>query len=147
MCNGTEAGSRAKRGGMSRVSPYLDSSTVGIWGLSGNEGTSASASAPDSAKKPDAPVKTELSYSGDVFTAVDDFFNLSSSGRLDSFSKLSKEDQEAFFQMVAKLGAQGYMGYELVEIDGEVVKQDIDAGMVDSGRKAEKVHKIYDPSV
>ena len=52
-------------------------------------------------------VSVELSASHDVFSAVDDFYDLGRSGRFDAFHKLSPEDKEQFVKMVAQLAQSG----------------------------------------
>jgi len=74
-----------------------------------------------------------LSSSSDVFSAVDDFFNLSSSDRLGAYGKLSPEDKESFLKIVAKLGSEGFMGYEVYkDKNGQTHKEDVTLSIADT---------------
>lgn len=99
---------------------------------------------------PDAPRKTSVSTSPavvneigstDVFGAVDNFFNLGKSGRLNSYFNLSGQDKEDFLKIVSSLLQQGYVGYEMLEIDGQVEKHSIESQI---GDKRASEAKIYD---
>ncbi|OGV49742.1 MAG: hypothetical protein A2017_09575 [Lentisphaerae bacterium GWF2_44_16] len=79
--------------------------------------------------------------STNVFGAVDNFFNLGKSGRLNSYFNLSGQDKEDFLKIVSSLLQQGYMGYEMLEIDGQVEKHSIESQMTD---KRASEAKIYD---
>ena len=70
-------------------------------------------------------VSVELSASHDVFSAVDDFYNLGRSGRFDAFHKLSPEDKEQFVKIVAELAKSGYIGYEELIVDKKVERHEI----------------------
>ena len=70
-------------------------------------------------------VSVELSASHDVFSVVDDFYNLGRSGRFDAFHKLSPEDKEQFVKMVAQLAKSGYVGYEERIVDHKVERHDV----------------------
>lgn len=67
----------------------------------------------------------ELSVSRDVFSAVDDFFNLGRSGRFDAFHKLSRDDKEQFVKIVAELAKAGYVGYEELIVNKKVEKHGV----------------------
>ena len=68
--------------------------------------------------------RVNLSTSQDVFTAVDNFFNLGASNRFDAFHKLSPDDKEQFVQIVADLAKSGYMGYEELVVNKKVERHD-----------------------
>ena len=70
-------------------------------------------------------VSVELSASHDVFSAVDDFYNLGRSGRFDAFHKLSPEDKEQFVKMIGQLAKLGYVGYEERIVDHKVERHDV----------------------
>jgi hypothetical protein len=73
----------------------------------------------------------EFSASHDVFSAVDDFYNLGASGRFDAFHKLSPEEKEQFVRMVAKLSQLGYVGYEERLVNHKVERHDVVAAIGD----------------
>jgi hypothetical protein len=70
-------------------------------------------------------VSVELSASHDVFSAVDDFYNLGRSGRFDAFHKLSPEEKEQFVKIVAELAKSGYVGYEELIVNNKVERHEI----------------------
>ena len=76
-------------------------------------------------------LSVELSASHDVFSAVDDFYDLGRSGRFDAFHKLSPEDKEQFVKMVAQLAKSGYVGYEKLIVDHKVERHDVVAQIAD----------------
>jgi hypothetical protein len=67
----------------------------------------------------------ELSVSHDVFSAVDDYFNLGKSGRFDAFHKLSRDDKEQFVKIVAELAKAGYAGYEELIVNKKIEKHEV----------------------
>jgi len=67
----------------------------------------------------------ELSASHDVFSAVDNFYNLGRSGRFDAFHKLSPEDKEQFVKMVAELSKSGYLGYQEFIVNHKVERHEV----------------------
>lgn len=67
----------------------------------------------------------ELSVSHDVFSAVDDYFNLGKSGRFEAFHNLSRDDKEQFVKIVAELAKAGYMGYEELVVNKKVEKHEM----------------------
>lgn len=73
-----------------------------------------------------SPVSVSLSASSDVFKAVDSFYNLGGDDRLSSYSSLSESDKAEFIKVVASLAQSGYMGYEVLKINGQPEKHDID---------------------
>lgn len=73
-----------------------------------------------------SPVNVSLSTSSDVFKAVDSFYNLGGDDRLSSYSNLSESDKVDFIKVVASLAKTGYMGYEVLKINGQPEKHDID---------------------
>lgn len=85
----------------------------------------------------------ELSVSKDVFSAVDNFFNLGNSGRFDAFHNLSREDKEQFVKIVAELAKSGYMGYEELIVNKKVEKHEMANQIGD-----DRLHgaKLYDRS-
>jgi hypothetical protein len=70
-------------------------------------------------------VSVELSASHDVFSAVDDFYNLGRSGRFGAFHKLSPEEKEQFVKIVAELAKSGYVGYEELIVNNKVERHEI----------------------
>lgn len=98
------------------------------------------------AKEQSAPqdaVSVELSVSHDVFSAVDDFFNLGKSGRFDAFHALAPKDKEQFVKIVAELAKSGYVGYEELIINKKVERHEVTAQIAD--RRAQQA-KVYDNS-
>jgi len=67
----------------------------------------------------------ELSASHDVFSAVDDFYNLGRSDRFEAFHKLSPEEKEQFVKIVAELAKSGYVGYEELIVNNKVERHEI----------------------
>ena len=67
----------------------------------------------------------ELSASHDVFSAVDNFYNLGRSGRFDAFHKLSPEDKEQFVKMVAELAKSDYVGYQEFIVNHKVERHEV----------------------
>jgi hypothetical protein len=88
-------------------------------------------------------VSVKLSASRDVFSAVDDYFNLGRSGRLDAFRGLSPEDKEQFFRIVAELAKSGYVGYEELIVNKKVERHDIVSQM---GNRRLQNARVYDSS-
>ena len=93
-------------------------------------GTDPTASSPEPASqtwdhKSIGAVSVELSASHDVFSAVDDFYNLGRSGRFEAFHKLSPEDKEQFVKIVAELAKSGYVGYEELIVNNKVERHEI----------------------
>jgi hypothetical protein len=85
----------------------------------------------------------DLSVSHDVFSAVDNFFNMGRSGRFDAFHNLSPDDKEQFVRIVAELAKSGYMGFEELIVKNKVERHDVANQMGD-----ERLHgaKVYDVS-
>lgn len=81
-----------------------------------------------------------ISTSQDVFSAVDDFFNLGSSNRFDGFHNLSREDKESFVKIVAELAKAGYMGYEELMVDHKLEKHEIAHQIGDQRLRGAKVY-------
>jgi len=77
---------------------------------------------------------------GNVFSAVDNFFNLGNPDRIDSYFNLSEKDKKEFLQIVAKLLKQGYMGYEILEIDGQPEKHSIESQIGDERTYGAKIY-------
>lgn len=88
-------------------------------------------------------VSVELSVSPDVFSAVDDFFNLGKSGRFDAFHGLSPADKEQFVKIVAELAKSGYVGYEELIVNKKVERHEVTTQIAD--RRAQHA-KVYDNS-
>lgn len=76
-------------------------------------------------------VSVELSASHEVFTAVDNFFNLGRTGRFDAFHALSPADKEQFVKIVAELAKSGYMGYEELVVNKKVERHDVSSQIGD----------------
>ena len=87
-----------------------------------------------------AAVSVELSASHDVFSAVDDYFNLGRSGRFDSFHTLSREDKEQFVKIVAELARSGYMGYEELVVNHRIERHDVLTQTADERLKKARVY-------
>lgn len=85
-------------------------------------------------------VSVDLSASHDVFTAVDDFFNLGRSGRFDAFHKLSREEKEQFVNIVAELAKAGYIGYEELIVNKKVERHEMTTQIGDDRLRAAKVY-------
>ena len=88
-------------------------------------------------------VSVELSASSDVFSAVDNFFNLGGSSRFDSYNKLSPEDKKQFVKMVGELAKARYMGYEELIVENKVERHGI-ANQI--GDRRLRNARIYDDS-
>ena len=97
------------------------------------------------ALKPDSSdaVSVEFSVSRDVFTAVDDFFNLGKSGRFDAFHSLSPADKEQFVKIVAELAKSGYVGYEELIVNKKVERHEVTTQVAD--RRVQHA-RVYDNS-
>ena len=67
----------------------------------------------------------ELSAGGDVFKAVDDFFDLSRPGRFDGVLKLDRAARNQFYKMVGSLLMNGYVGYETLIVNNKVERHDL----------------------
>ena len=74
---------------------------------------------------PSDAVSVDLSVSHDVFSAVDNYFNMGSSGRFDAFHSLNRADKEQFIKIVAELARSGYMGYEELVVNKKVERHEI----------------------
>ncbi|WP_136524945.1 hypothetical protein [Geomonas ferrireducens] len=81
-----------------------------------------------------------ISTSQDVFTAVDNFFNLGASNRFDAFHKLSPNDKEQFVQIVADLAKSGYMGYEELVVNKKVERHDLENKIGDDRIRGARVY-------
>lgn len=88
-------------------------------------------------------VSVEFSVSRDVFTAVDDFYNLGKSGRFDAFHSLSPADKEQFVKIVAELAKSGYVGYEELIVNKKVERHEVTTQVAD--RRAQHA-RVYDNS-
>lgn len=66
-----------------------------------------------------------ISGSKDVFTAVDNFFNMGNSDRFEDFHNLSRKDKESFVKIVAELAKAGYMGYEELIVNNKIERHEI----------------------
>lgn len=82
----------------------------------------------------------ELSVSSDVFSAVDNYFNLGASGRFDSFHSLSPADKEQFVKIVAALAQAGYVGYEELVVNKKIEKHDVLDQIADDRLRNAKVY-------
>ncbi len=80
-----------------------------------------------------------------VFSAVDSFMNLGNSDRLSGFASLSPEEKDKFLQVLAKLVKSGFVGYEVLEIDGQPTKCDIDMQIGDRRTYGAKRYTDYQP--
>ncbi|ACH40166.1 hypothetical protein Gbem_3165 [Citrifermentans bemidjiense Bem] len=81
-----------------------------------------------------------ISTSQDVFSAVDDFFNLGNSNRFDGFHNLSREDKESFVKIVAELAKAGYMGYEELKVNNKLERHEIAHQIGDQRLRGAKVY-------
>lgn len=84
--------------------------------------------------------QVNISTSQDVFTAVDNFFNLGASNRFDAFHKLSPDDKEQFVQIVADLAKSGYMGYEELVVNKKVERHDLENRIGDDRIRGARVY-------
>ncbi|OGR29848.1 MAG: hypothetical protein A2X79_03855 [Desulfuromonadaceae bacterium GWB2_53_15] len=91
----------------------------------------------------DDALSVEFSVSRDVFTAVDDFFNLGKSGRFDAFHALPPEDKEQFVQIVAELAKSGYVGYEELIVNKKVERHEVASQI---GNRRVRNARVYDNS-
>lgn len=101
--------------------------------------SSESANPMQDTKSSDA-VSVDLSASHDVFSAVDDFFNLGRSGRFDAFHKLSPEDKEQFVKIVAELAKSGYIGFEELVVNKKVERHEITSQIGDDRLRNARVY-------
>ncbi|QXE92958.1 hypothetical protein KP001_10740 [Geomonas subterranea] len=81
-----------------------------------------------------------ISASQDVFSAVDNFFNLGTSDRFGAFHKLSPKDKEQFVQIVADLAKAGYMGYEELVVNKKVERHDLENKIGDQRIRGARVY-------
>jgi len=88
-------------------------------------------------------VSVEFSVSRDVFSAVDDFYNLGKSGRFDAFHSLSPADKEQFVKIVAELAKSGYVGYEELIVNKKVERHEVTTQVAD--RRVQHA-RVYDNS-
>jgi hypothetical protein len=102
---------------------------------------SAAPAATTTADKGLDAVSVELSASHDVFSAVDNYFNLGRSGRFDAFHKLSPHDKEQFVKIVAELAKSGYMGYEELVVNKKVERHEV---LMQIGDERLKNARLYD---
>lgn len=115
----------------------------------GNQGinsTAGGAELPDQAGQASGgtagdAVSLELSASHDVFSAVDNFFNMGGSGRFDAFHALSADDKEQFVRIVAELAKSGYMGYEELVVGKKVERHEI---LMQIGDRRLEHARVYD---
>lgn len=91
----------------------------------------------------DNAVSVDFSVSHDVFSAVDDFFNLGKSGRFNSFHSLSPEDKEQFVKIVAELAKSGYVGFEELLVNKKVERHEITSQI---GDQRLRLARVYDSS-
>lgn len=91
----------------------------------------------------DSSVSVDFSVSHDVFSAVDDFFNLGKSGRFNSFHSLSPEDKEQFVTIVAELAKSGYVGFEELLVNKKVERHEITSQI---GDQRLRLARVYDSS-
>lgn len=87
--------------------------------------TAVNSSVQGSQSGADNAVSVDFSVSHDVFSAVDNFFNLGTSGRFDAFHALSPTDKEQFVKVVAALAQSGYVGYEDLVVNNKVERHDL----------------------
>lgn len=92
---------------------------------------------------PTDAVSVDFSVSRDVFTAVDDFFNLGKSGRFDAFHSLSAPDKEQFVKIVAELARSGYVGIEELVVNKKVERHEVTSQIAD--RRVQHA-RVYDNS-
>jgi hypothetical protein len=122
---------------MGRISDIYSSVKITSYDL-----TASNAKEPEKVKQmPELPAVINEAGSSDVFGAVDSFFNLGNSGRLNSYYNLSDKDKESFVKIVSELMKQGYVGYEILEIDGQPEKHSIESQI---GDERVKNAKLYD---
>lgn len=91
----------------------------------------------------ESAVSVDFSVSHDVFSAVDDFFNLGKSGRFNSFHSLSPEDKEQFVTIVAELAKSGYVGFEELLVNKRVERHEITSQI---GDQRLRLARVYDSS-
>lgn len=91
----------------------------------------------------ESAVSVDFSVSHDVFSAVDDFFNLGKSGRFNSFHSLSPEDKEQFVTIVAELAKSGYVGFEELLVNKKVERHEITSQISDQRLR---LARVYDSS-
>lgn len=89
---------------------------------------------------PELPAVINEAGKSDVFSAVDSFFNLGNSDRLSSYDNLSDKDKASFVKIVAELAKQGYVGYEILEINGQPEKHSIESQIGDDRVKNAKLY-------
>lgn len=82
----------------------------------------------------------DFSASHDLFSAVDDYFNLGRSGRFDAFHSLSPEDKEQFVMIVAELAKSGYIGYEELIVNKKVERHEITSQIGDSRLRNARIY-------
>lgn len=88
-------------------------------------------------------VAVDISVSQDVFAAVDSFFNLGKSGRVDDVRKLSPEDKKQFEKIVGALASAGYAGYEELMVNNKLERHEI---LNQIGDRRLRHAKVYDAS-
>lgn len=85
----------------------------------------------------------EISDTAKVFNKIDEFFNLGKPGRFDlaSIGKMNDAEKEEFFKMLGKMLQEGFVGYEILEVDGKKEKHFIVNQIGDERLKNAKLYK------
>lgn len=121
----SEASAKRKKGSAAGANSVVPLSEV--------VGNASGSSAPDGDL-------VNISGSKDVFTAVDNFFNMGKSDRFEDFHNLSREDKETFVKIVAELAKAGYMGYEELIVNNKVERHEIAHQMGDDRIRGARVY-------
>jgi len=121
---------------MSRINDIYSSINITSYQLN-----TSTAKEPEKVKQiPELPSVINEAGKSDLFGAVDNFFNLGKSDRLNSYYNLSDKDKESFLKVVSELMKQGYVGYEILEIDGQPEKHSIESQIGDSRTSNAKLY-------
>ena len=86
-------------------------------------------------------VTVDLSFSGGVMDAVDSVFNLGERDSGGSGKKLTPEEREQVFKIVAALLQSGYVGYEWLRIGHRIEKHDVTMEIGDSRLRNAKPYR------
>jgi hypothetical protein len=85
----------------------------------------------------------EISNTAKVYSALDNFLNLGNPDRLD-IGKLNGAEKEEFLKMLSSTLKSGFIGYEILEVNGKPEKHDIVMQIGDQRLKSAKLYKKND---
>ena len=81
----------------------------------------------------------EISDSGKVFSNIDKIFNLGDPDRLD-LAKMNESDKKTFLKTLGDLLKKGFIGYEVLKVNGKPEKHFIETEIGDERLKGAKIY-------